>query len=196
LYEEYDELPTSRVLEVGIASGILGGLAMAAPVVIWDWARSVHRALELPMAATAWLFGLDHFSHFENLWWPIVLGTALLAVYWAVSGVAFAALADRFYRLSRPAGTIVAGVVWSFASFMFVWYMLLAIAREGVPFRASSVHPLLFTAPTWVWILGFALSGLAIGGCYAVLRGSPAAGREQRRTDRVDEPRTRLHPAA
>jgi hypothetical protein len=192
---EYDELPASRVLEVGIASGILGGLALAVPVVIWDWARSSHRALELPMAATAWLFGLEHFSHDVNLWWPIVLGTAVLAVYWAASGVAFAALADRFSRLSHPAWTIVAGAAWSFVSFMFFWYMLLPVARDGVPFRASSVDPLLFTAPNWVWILGFTLSGLVIAGCYAALRRSPVAGREQRRTDPVDEPRTRLHPA-
>jgi hypothetical protein len=193
---EYDELPTSRVLEVGIASGILGGLALAVPIVIWDWARSSHRALELPMAATAWLFGLGHFSHVENLWWPIVLGTALLVVYWAVSGVLFVALADRLYRLSHPAWTDAAGVAWSFVSFMFFWYMLLPIARDGAPFRASAVDPMLFTAPNWVWILGFTLSGLAIVGCSAALRRSPAIAHEQRRTDRFDERRTHLHHPA
>ena len=149
------------------------------------------------MAATAWLFGLVHFSQDENLWWPIVLGTAVLAVYWALSGVAFAALAHRFSRISHPAWTIAAGAAWGFVSFIFFWYMLLPVARDGAPFRATALDPLLFTAPNWVWILGFTLSGLVIAVSYAALRRSRAFRGEQAPTRRIDEPGTRLHhPAA
>jgi len=193
---EERELSSRGVVAVGVTAGLLGGIALAAPVVIWDWVRTGQRALELPMAATSWLFGLDHFSHDENLWGSIVLGAILLAVYWAVSGIAFTALAERVEPPLGVAWAIVAGAAWSFASFIFFWYMLLPIARDGAPFRASTADPLLFTAPNWVWILGFVLSGLAIAGSYAALRGSPAFRRQQQRADRVDEPRTRLHPAA
>ena len=55
--EEDAELSGSGILMVGAVSGLLGGLVLAAPIVIWDWARSGHRALELPMAVTAWPFG-------------------------------------------------------------------------------------------------------------------------------------------
>ena len=189
-------LSSRGVLAVGVTAGLLGGIALAAPVVIWDWVREGQRALELPMAATSWLVGLDHFSHDENLWGSIVLGAIVLAVYWAVSGIAFTAVAERVEPPLGAAWAIVAGAGWSFASFIFFWYMLLPIARDGAPFRAPAADPLLFTAPNWVWILGFTLSGLAIAGSYTALRGSPAFRRVQRRADSVDEPRTRLHPAA
>lgn len=45
-----------KVLATGVGSGLIGGIALAAPIVIWDWAQSGHKALELPMAATSWLF--------------------------------------------------------------------------------------------------------------------------------------------
>jgi hypothetical protein len=194
--EAREELSSRGVLAVGVTAGLVGGIVLAVPVVIWDWVRTSHHALELPMAATAWLFGLDHFSHDENLWGSIVLGAILLAVYWAASGIAFTALAERLERPLRSGWAIVAGAAWSFVSFVFFWYMLLPIARDGAPFRAPAFDPLLVTAPNWVWILGFTLSGLGIAGSYSALRGSPAFRREQRRADRVDEPRTRLHPAA
>ena len=57
--------------------------------------------------------------------------------------------------------------------FIFFWYMLLPIARDGAPFRAPAFDPLLFTAPNWVWILGFTLSGLVIAVGYAALRRHP-----------------------
>jgi hypothetical protein len=190
------ELSSRGLLAVGVTSGLLGGIVLAIPIVIWDWVRTGHHALELPMAATAWLFGLDHFSHDDNLWGSILLGAVLLAVYWALGGIGFAALAERMERPFRAAWAILAGAAWSFVTFIFFWYMLLPIARDGAPFRAPAFDPLLFTAPNWVWILGFTLSGLAIAGCYSRLRGSPAFRRERRRADRVDEPRTRLRPAA
>jgi hypothetical protein len=31
---------------------------MAAPLVLYDWAKTAHSALELPMAMSGWLFGL------------------------------------------------------------------------------------------------------------------------------------------
>lgn len=187
-----------RTLAGGAVAGLLGGLALAVPVVIWDWASSSHRALELPMAVTAWSFGLVHFSHIENLWWPIVIGVALLAVYWAAVGVVFAALADRLFRPAEAARTIAAGAAWSFVSFIFTWYMLLPIARGGAPFMAAPLpaDPLLFTAPNWVWVLGFTLSGFAIAGSYAAFRRSPMFRREPRRAHRLGEPRRRLRTAA
>ena len=62
----------------GIVAGLAGAVALAVPLVVWDWAHAAHRALELPMAATAWPFGLEHFSNEQNVWWPIVIGAALL----------------------------------------------------------------------------------------------------------------------
>ena len=194
--EEDAELSATGILAVGAASGLLGGLVLAAPIVIWDWVRSGHRALELPMAATAWPFGLVHFSHDEYIWWSIVVGIALLAAYWALSGVAFVALADRFLRPSRASATLVAGVAWSFVTFIFSWYMLLPIARDGAPFRAAAIDPRLFTAPNWVWILGFALSGLVIAESYGALRRSAAVRGELRRVPKTDDRSTSLLPAA
>ena len=66
------------------------------------------------MAATAWLFGAEHFSHDENLWGSIVVGAILLAVYWAVSGIAFTAVAERVHPQLTTAWAIVAGAAWSF----------------------------------------------------------------------------------
>ena len=194
--DEHDELATGGLLAVGAASGLLGGLALAVPIVIWDWVRTSHRALELPMAATAWPFGLVHFSDDRNLWWPIVLGVVLLAVFWALSGIAFTALADRVYHVTHPGWAIAAGVAWSFVTFIFTWYMLLPIARDGAPFRATVADPRVFTAPNWVWILGFSLSGLAIAGTYGALRRSSAARRERRPASRTDERGKHLIPAA
>ncbi|HET6642955.1 MAG TPA: hypothetical protein VFG93_06740 [Gaiellaceae bacterium] len=42
----------------------------------WPFVR--RSALKLPMAATAWVFGLNHFSHVTNRPGPIVLGSVLL----------------------------------------------------------------------------------------------------------------------
>ena len=182
-------------LVAGVTAGVLGGLALAAPIVIWDWSRTGHRALELPMAATAWPFGLDHFSHTDNLWWPIVIGTALLAGYWALSGLVFALLADRPLRFAGPGSTLALGAAWSVVTFLVFWEMVLPIARDGMPFRASPRAPLLFTAPNWVWILGFVLSGLVVATGYKALRHLPAAERAQGSADRADD-RTGLVPAA
>jgi hypothetical protein len=153
-----------------IVAGLAGGVALAVPLVVWDWAHAAHRALELPMAVTAWVFGLQHFSHEHNLWWPIVLGAALLGLYAVVSGLAFAGLADRVFGLTTPVASLVGGAAWGFVSFMFSWYMLLPIARDGSPFRTTPADPTLFVAPDWAWILGFTLLGLVTGAMYAALR--------------------------
>jgi hypothetical protein len=174
------ELPPLRLLTVGVVSGLAGGVAMATPVVIWDWIRTGHRALELPMAATSWLFGLNHFSDARNLWWPIVVGVVLLGAYGALSGVVFTSLVDRFLRVSRPGSIVAAGAAWSFVSFTFFWYMLLPIARAGAPFRASAGAGRLFAAPDWTWILGFTLLGLVTALWYAALRSRPALLAERR----------------
>lgn len=161
-------------LAVGLGSGLFGGIALAIPIVIWDWAHSAHKAFELPMAATAWLFGLQHFSHDSYLAWPLVIGVALLTGYVALSGIFFTGIADRVFGLARPVSSLAAGFAWGFVNFMFFWYMLLPIARDGAPFRAAPGVAGIGVAPNWVWILGFTLLGLVTGACYAALRATPA----------------------
>jgi hypothetical protein len=186
-------LGTTDLLAVGIGSGLFGGIALAAPIAIWDWVRTGHRAFELPMAATAWLFGLQHFSHQRYLAWPLVIGAALLVAYAVFSGLAFTALADRVYRATRPLASLAAGGAWAFVSFIFFWDMLLPIARDGAPLRATPGAARVFVAPTWVWILGFTLLGFVTGACYAALRTSPAG--DEVREERAATP-SRLHRAA
>lgn len=159
-------------LAVGWGAGLLGGVVMALPLILWDWVHSAHLALELPMATAAWLFGLDHFSHETYLIGPIVLGFVFLCLYWVASGLAFTGIADRLLRVATLGRSLVAGVAWSFVSFVFFWDMLLPIARDGAPFRATAVAPGLFVAPEWVWILAFTAFGLATGAFYAALRTS------------------------
>lgn len=160
---------SGKLTAVGVAAGVGGGLVLAAPLLIYDWAKTSHSALELPMAVTGWLFGLNHFARNGYHWWPIVIGALFLLAYWGVVGVAFAGLADRVYRTRTLAGNLMLGAVWSFVSFMFFWYMLLPIARDGAPFRLTAASAGAFVAPNWVWILGFALSGLATGVFYRAL---------------------------
>jgi hypothetical protein len=185
----------NRLVADGIVAGLAGVIALAVPLVVWDWAHVAHRALELPMAVTAWLFGLQHFSHDQNLVWPIVIGTALLAVYGAVSGLAFAGLADRVFALESPVSSLVGGAAWGFVNFMLVWYMLLPIAREGTPFRATPADPTLSVAPNWVWILGFTLLGLVTGAVYAALHRSSLAESETRSRNEDELERKLLHAA-
>lgn len=142
---------------------------VAVPLVIYDWVKASHSALELPMAVTAWLFGLDHFARNGYHWWPIVIGALFVLAYGASEGAAFAGLADRVYRVRRMTGALALGAAWSVTGFMFFWYMLLPIARDGAPFRATATAPALFVAGNWVWILAFALSGLATGIAYRTL---------------------------
>ncbi len=168
------------LLIAGSVSGLAGGIALVIPLLVWDWAHAAHRALELPMAVTAWLFGLQHFSHEQNLWWSIVLGTVLLGLYVAASGMVFAGLAERVFALETPLSSLAGGVAWGFVNFMLFWYMLLPIARNGAPFRATPADPALYIAPNWVWILGFTLFGLVTGAVYAAVHRPRIVEREQR----------------
>jgi len=175
---------TARLLGIGAVTGLASGLVLAAPLVVYDWAKASHSALELPMATASWLFGLDHFEQNGYRWWPIVVGALFLLAYWALQGIAFAALAERVYRVRTLVASVMLGAVWGFVSFMFFWYMLLPIARDGAPFRVTAAAGG-FAAPNWVWILGFALSGLAAGAGYRLLAGraapqaAPAAVQQQ-----------------
>jgi hypothetical protein len=157
-------------LEVGCVAGVLGGAALALPLILWDWVHAGHRALELPMATTAWFFGLDHFSHSTYFIGSIVVGFVLLGVYWAVSGLIFTGLADRLLGIATIGKSLAAGAAWSFVSFIFFWNMLLPIARDGAPFRAASVAPGLFVAPDWAWTVAFTAFGLVSGAVYASMR--------------------------
>jgi hypothetical protein len=168
------ETGAGQLTAVGAGAGLAGLVVLAAPPVIYDWAKASHSALELPMAVTGWLFGLDHFARNGYHWWPIVIGAVILAAYCAILGVAFVGLADRVYRIRSLAGGLALGAAWSIASFLFFWDMLLPIARDGAPFRATTVAPAAFVAPDWVWILAFALSGLGTGIAYRLLARSAA----------------------
>jgi hypothetical protein len=162
---------------VGLGSGLLGGIALTVPVVLWDWSRAGHRAFELAMAPTAWLFGLQHFSNDRYLSWPFVIGVALLIGYSALSGLVFTGLADRVFGIRGPIASIAGGLAWAFVSFIFFWDMLLPIARDGAPFRTGTISVAAgFVAPNWVWILGFTLFGLVTGAGYWALHTSPARG--------------------
>ena len=165
LHTAHRETTGSRLTAIGSSAGLAGGLVLAAPLVVYDWAKASHSALELPMAVSGWLFGLNHFARNGYHWWPIVIGALILLAYWAVMGTVYTGIADRIYRVRTLAGSLMLGAVWSFVSFMFFWYMLLPIARDGAPFRQTAAGAA-STAPNWVWILGFALSGLATGTCY------------------------------
>jgi hypothetical protein len=160
---------SGRLTRVGLASGVGAGLVMAAPLVVYDWAKASHSALELPMATTAWLFGLDHYARNGYHWWPIVIGALFLLSYSGALGLAFAGIADRVYHVRTLIGSLALGGVSSFASFMFFWYMLLPIARDGAPFRVTAGAAGAFVAPNWVWILGFTLFGFTTGICYFAL---------------------------
>jgi hypothetical protein len=168
-------------LEVGCVAGVLGGIALALPLILWDWVHAGHRALELAMATTAWLFGLDHFSHSTYFIGSIVVGFVLLGVYWAVSGLVFTGLADRLLGIATIGKSLAAGAAWSFVSFIFFWNMLLPIARDGAPLRAASVAPGLFVAPDWVWTVAFTAFGLVTGAVYASMRsGLPQTAEDER----------------
>lgn len=180
---EEADLGWRELVADGIVSGLVGGIALAVPLVVWDWTHQAHRALELPMAATAWVFGLEHFSNEQNLWWPIVIGAALLAVYSAVSGLAFAGLADRVFAVGDTVSSLVGGAVWGIVSFVAFWYVVLPIARNGAPFRATPAQPTLSVAPNWVWILGFTLFGLVTGAVYGALHRPHLVGRDDRSTE-------------
>ncbi len=158
---------------LGTFCGLTGGLVLALPLLIYDWAKASHAALELPMAVSAWLFGLNHFDQNGYVVWAIIVGAVILLAYWVLNGLALAALADRVYRVRSRSAGLALGALWSFVSFMFFWYMLLPIARDGAPFKLGSGSAS-FVAPDWVWILGFTLSGLAMGACYRLLRRAPS----------------------
>ena len=148
-----------RLSLAGVGSGLAGGIALGVPLVCYDWANGSHSALELPMAVTGWLFGLEHFAQNGYRWWPIVVGALFLALYAAVNGVAFAWLAERVYRIRALVGALAAGAAWSFVSFLLAWYVVLALARDGAPFRATLTSSLA-VAPTWVWVVGFVAFGM------------------------------------
>jgi hypothetical protein len=161
-------LSTRRKVLIATAAGLAGGLGMAVPIVIYGWANAAHSALELPMAATAWLFGLEHFAQNGYHWWPIVAGMGLLALYALAHGAVFGAVADRFLRLRTIPETLGAGLAWGFVSWMFFWYTVLPIARDGAPFRMSATSSL-FVAPTWVFVVGFTVLGVVTSLTYRVM---------------------------
>ena len=163
---------------IGSAIGIAGGLALALPIVIWDWASSTHSVWELPMAATSWMFGMSHFEVNGFDGWSVLIGILLLAGFAIACGAVFEFLADRVMRLGATVDVAAAGLGFGFAAWLFFWYTMLPIAHHGEPFYPASVAvplPLLGTlsisvAPVWVFVLGFALLGLTTAAAYRSLR--------------------------
>jgi hypothetical protein len=166
---ELKPLVPTRKVTIALTCGIVGGLVMALPILLYDWVKAAHSALELPMAATAWLFGLDHFAQNGYHWWPIAIGALFLLGYWVLHGAVFGAVADRFLKLRTLPETLGAGLAWGFVGWLFFWYTLLPIARDGAPFRATAASSLL-VAPNWIYIVAFAALGVATSLAYWVLR--------------------------
>ena len=176
-------LSTRSKAFIATTIGLTGGLGMALPLVLYGWASSTHSALELPMAASSWMFGLGHFSQNGYQWSSIALGVLLLAAYAIVHGAIFGGFADRFLALATLPEALGVGLAWGCVSWMFFWYTLLPIARAGAPFHAT-ITPIvtvwgaptalasstLFVAPTWVFLVGFAVLGVATSLAYVVLR--------------------------
>jgi hypothetical protein len=132
------------------------------PIVLYDWVSSAHSALELPMAATAWVFGLGHFVQNGYQWWPIAIGALVLLAYGVLHGMIFGAVADRFLELRTLPEALGAGIAWGFVAWLFFWYTLLPVARDGAPFPA--------VAPIWTYVVAFAALGLATSLAYLRLR--------------------------
>jgi hypothetical protein len=136
LTEAGTALSTRTKAFIATTIGLAGGLAMALPLIVYGWASSAHSALELPMAATSWMFSLHHFTQNGYEWSSIAFGTLLLAAYAIAHGVVFGGFADRFLRLTTVPEAIGAGLAWGFVSWLFFWYTMLPIARGGAPFHA------------------------------------------------------------
>lgn len=171
------ESPTTTKVAIGTAVGLAGGIAMAVPVVLYDWVSESHSVWELPMAATSWVFGMSHFTQNGFDGWSVMIGVLLLAAYAITSGEIFEVVSDRFLHLSSTIEALGAGLAWGFVSWLFFWYTLLPIANGGEPFYATAttfILPLGTTtvsvAPIWAFVAGFALLGIATAGAYRVLR--------------------------
>lgn len=159
----------TRRLSAGVGVGLAGGALLAAPILVYDWVKGGHTALELPMAVTGWLFGLDHFVQNGYRTGPIVVGAVILAAYAIVSGLVFAGLADRVFAVKTLAGSLAGGFAFGIASFLVFWDIVLAIGRDGAPFRATTASGAM-VAPNWLWIVAFVAFGLANGIAYRLVR--------------------------
>jgi hypothetical protein len=164
-------VPARSKAFIATAAGLAGGVGMALPIVIYGWLNAGHAPLELPMAATSWLFGLEHFAQNGYQWGSIVVGILVLAGYGIVHGAIFEGIANRFLGLRTLPETLGAGIAWGFVGWLLFWYTLLPIARDGAPFHMTAASAL-FVAPTWVFLVGFAILGVATALTYRLLRPS------------------------
>lgn len=164
---------------IGTAIGLAGGVALAVPIMLWDWASSTHSFWELPMAATSWVFGMSHFEANGFDAWSVLIGILLLAGFAIASGAVFEFVGDRVLRLRSTVGTVATGLGFGFVAWMFTWYTLLPIAHNGAPFHetaivmslpVSTLAATVSVAPVWTFVLGFALLGLTTATVYRSLR--------------------------
>ena len=168
-HAELARLTAGSKASIATAAGLAGAAGLAVPVMLYGWLNGAHAALELPMAATSWAFGLGHFTQNGYEWGSIVVGILLLVGYGLVHGAVFGGVADRFLYLRTLPETLGAGLAWGFVSWLFFWYTLLPLARDGAPFRATAVSSLA-VAPAWVFVAGFALLGVATSLAYLISR--------------------------
>jgi hypothetical protein len=164
---------------IGSAIGLVGGLALAVPVVLYGWVSDSHSIWELPMAATSWVFGLSHFEPNGLDGWSVVIGILLLAGFAIACGAVFEYLADRALHLRATVDTVAAGLGFGFLAWLLFWYTMLPLARDGMPFYETAAVlslPLMTVvggvsvAPIWTFVLGFGLLGLTTAFAYRALR--------------------------
>jgi hypothetical protein len=121
-------------------------------------------------------------SHFEANGfdgWSVLVGVLLLAGFAIACGGVFEFLGDRAMRLRAGVDFVAAGLGFGLATWLFTWYTLLPIARDGAPFHETAIVmslPLstlaatVTVAPVWTFVLGFALLGLTTASVYRSLR--------------------------
>jgi uncharacterized membrane protein YagU involved in acid resistance len=152
---------TRRILLVGAAAGVAGGLAMAAVEMIYGWASSAHTAWDAPMGIWADIGGLNHFGRPVDHIGPIVLGIGGHMLNAIFVGVVFVALV----RLLRyPTAAPVLGAAFGAGLWALQRYVLLPInTPEDKLFTTATI------SPPWVWWLAHLALGTTIGLVYLLL---------------------------
>ena len=165
-------LPARSKAFIATTAGLAGGLGMALPIVIYGWLNAGHSALELPdgrhvVAVRAPALrperlpvGIDHRRH------PAP-GRLRHRQRSGLRGDCQSVPRDADAHRDARRGHRFGG----FVGWLFFWYTLLPIARGGAPFHIAAASAL-FVAPTWVFLVGFAILGVVTALTYRLLRHS------------------------